>query len=75
MISPFYKCSEYHGYHVTDFFEIDPRFGTINDLKKLIEITHKLNIKIIADFVPNHCSNMHPYFIDAQKNKNSKYGS
>ncbi len=72
-ISPFYKCSEYHGYHITDFFEVDMRFGTIDDLKELIDLSHRRNIKIIADFVPNHCSNMHPYFIDAQKNKDSKY--
>jgi glycosidase len=72
-ISPFYKCSEYHGYHITDFFEIDRRFGTIDNLKDLIESCHVRNIRIIADFVPNHCSNMHPYFIDAQKNKDSKY--
>ncbi|KYK29262.1 hypothetical protein AYK20_06125 [Thermoplasmatales archaeon SG8-52-1] len=72
-ISPFYKCSEYHGYHITDFFEIERRFGTINDLKELIDLCHVRNIKIIADFVPNHCSNMHPYFIDAQKNKDSSY--
>ena len=74
-ISPFYKCSEYHGYHITDFFEVDQRFGTINDLKELIHSAHKMNIKIIADFVSNHCSNIHPFFIDAQKNKNSNYRS
>ena len=72
-ISPFYKTSEYHGYHVTDFFEVDPHFGTINDIKELIEKAHNKDIKIIADFVPNHCSNQHPYFKDAQKNKNSEY--
>ena len=72
-ISPFYKTSEYHGYHITDFFKVDPHFGTINDLKKLIEISHKNKIRIIADFVPNHCSNQHPYFIEAQKDKQSEY--
>ncbi len=72
-ITPFYKCSEYHGYHITDFFEIDPHFGTIDDLKELIGSAHKMNIKIIADFVANHCSSIHPFFIDAQRNKNSKY--
>jgi glycosidase len=72
-ISPFYKCSEYHGYHITDFFEVDPHFGTIKDLKELIDETHKINIKIIADFVPNHCSSLHPYFLDAEKNKDSEY--
>jgi cyclomaltodextrinase len=72
-ISPFYKCNEYHGYHITDFFEVDRRFGTLDDIKNLIDSCHGRNIKIIADFVPNHCSNIHPYFIDAQKNKDSMY--
>ena len=72
-ISPFYECSEYHGYHITDFFKLEPRFGYIDHLKELINSVHKMNIRIIADFVPNHCSNLHPFFINAKKNKNSKY--
>jgi len=72
-ISPFYKSSEYHGYHITDFFQIDPHFGTVNDIKKLIETLHKNDMRIIADFVPNHCSNQHPYFKEAQTDKNSDY--
>ncbi|MCK4995257.1 MAG: hypothetical protein KAR55_00070 [Thermoplasmatales archaeon] len=72
-ISPFYKSSEYHGYHITDFFQVDPHFGTVNDIKKLIETLHKNDMRIIADFVPNHCSNQHPYFKEAQTDKNSDY--
>jgi glycosidase len=72
-ISPFYKTSEYHGYHITDFFKVDQHFGTINDIKELIEKVHKKDMKIIADFVPNHCSKNHPYFQDAQRKKNSEY--
>ncbi len=72
-ITPFYKCSEYHGYHITDFFEVDQHFGTIDDLKELIDLAHKMNIKLIADFVGNHCSSIHPFFIDAQSNKNSEF--
>lgn len=72
-ISPFYKTSEYHGYHVTDFFEVDPHFGTTNDIKELIEKVHKKDMRIIADFVPNHCSKNHPYFLEAQRKKDSEY--
>ncbi len=72
-ISPFYKTSEYHGYHITDFYNVDPHFGSLDDIKKLIDIVHKNNMYIIADFVPNHCSEQHPYFQDAKNNKNSKY--
>jgi glycosidase len=72
-ISPFYRTSAYHGYHITDFLSVDPHFGTKQDLKDLIDQTHKRGMKILADFVPNHCSRFHPFFIDAQKNSNSPY--
>lgn len=72
-ISPFYKTSQYHGYHITDFMNVDPHFGTTADLERLIELVHQNNMYIIADFVPNHCSKNHPFFIDAQQNKNSEY--
>jgi len=72
-ISPFYKTSAYHGYHITDFFKVEPNFGNLTHVKELIKKTHEKGMRIIADFVPNHCSWKHPYFKDAQKNKNSKY--
>jgi len=72
-ISPFYQTNTYHGYHVTDFFQVEPNFGTINDLKELIEFVHKQDMKIIADFIPNHCSKEHPYFKEAQNSKNSEF--
>jgi len=72
-ISPFYETAVYHGYHITNFEEVDPHFGTHSDLKLLIDEAHENNLKIIADFVPNHCSHLHPFFRDAQKNPHSKY--
>ncbi len=72
-ISPFYKTSAYHGYHITDFFSIDPHFGSEKDLITLITKVHELNMKIIADFVPNHCSKLHPFFQEAQKDITSSY--
>jgi glycosidase len=72
-ISPFCKTSEYHGYHVMDFFEVEPHFGNAEDLKELIEAVHHAGMRIIADFVPNHASSQHPYFRDAQKHKDSPY--
>ena len=72
-ISPFYENEAYHGYHITDYFSVDERFGTEEDLKELIEEVHERDMKIIADFVPNHCSTEHPYFKDAQSNPASDY--
>ncbi|MBU5688262.1 MAG: alpha-amylase family glycosyl hydrolase [Candidatus Aenigmatarchaeota archaeon] len=72
-LSPFYKSSDYHGYSIEDFYNIDEHFGNKEDLKKLVKKAHKNEIRVIADFVPNHCSEKHPFFIDAKTNKNSKY--
>lgn len=72
-ISPFYKTSAYHGYHITDFYQVDPHFGTLQDIKALIKEAHHNQLHIITDFVPNHCSRHHPFFTEAQHDKNSKY--
>lgn len=72
-ISPFYKTSAYHGYHITDFYKVDPHFGTLKDVEKLIKTIHKYDMYIIADFIPNHCSRKHPYFKDAQENRDNPY--
>ena len=72
-ISPFYQTSAYHGYHITDFYRVDPHFGTLDDIKELIYETHNHDMHIIADFVPNHCSRHHPFFKEAQANPSSPY--
>jgi len=72
-ISPFYKCSEYHGYHITDFYKVEPNFGNLEDIKELIKTVHQEKMYIITDFVPNHVSDKHPFFKEAIKNKQSEY--
>ncbi len=72
-ISPFNKTSAYHGYHITDFYKVEPHFGSEQDLKDLINEVHTRGMKIITDFIPNHCSNQHPFFLDAQNNEDSIY--
>jgi glycosidase len=72
-VSPFYKNEAYHGYHITDFYSVDKHFGAEKDIKKLIDETHRLGLKIICDFVPNHVSRKHPFFVDARNNPDSPY--
>ena len=72
-LSPFYETDKYHGYQITDFKKVDPHFGSLDALQILINRAHKKKIKIIADFVPNHCSVNHPFFKDAQTNTSRKY--
>jgi glycosidase len=72
-ISPFYQTSAYHGYHITNFYEVDPHFGTVEDIRNLIHEAHQNRLHVLADFVPNHCSKDHPFFQEAQQDENSQY--
>jgi glycosidase len=72
-LSPFCRTVSYHGYAVTDFMSVEPRFGAMEDLKGLIDDAHSRGIRVIADFVCNHCSSQHPFFIEAQRDKQSQY--
>jgi glycosidase len=72
-LSPFYKTEAYHGYHITDFKKVDPRFGTRKDLVELIRKAKGKGMRVIADFVPNHCSVKHPFFRDAIRHEQSPY--
>ena len=53
------------GYDVSDYRDIDPAFGTLVEAEQLIGEAHDLGIRIIVDIVPNHCSDAHPWFIEA----------
>jgi glycosidase len=72
-LTPHYQCSAYHGYHITDYFQTDPHFGTIDDFQELVETVHSIDMRIIVDFVPNHCSRKHPYFQEAITDRSSPY--
>lgn len=62
-----------NGYDISDYKDIDPLFGTVQDMKCLIEEASHRNIKIILDLVLNHTSDEHPWFVEAKKSKVSKY--
>ncbi|MBI4761300.1 MAG: alpha-amylase family glycosyl hydrolase [Chloroflexota bacterium] len=72
-LTPIFPSPSYHGYDATDFFEINPRLGTKDDFKALIEGAHARGIRLLMDFVPNHWSNQHPTFIEATQDPNSEY--
>ncbi|EFA80195.1 Alpha amylase family protein [Heterostelium album PN500] len=61
------------GYDVSDYCDIHPDYGTLNDFKILVKAVHERNMKIIADFIPNHCSEQHRWFQEARKDRNSPY--
>ena len=54
-------------YSVTDYRGLREDFGTAQDFRELVAAAHKLGMEVVMDFVPNHCSRKHPWFVDAQK--------
>ena len=61
--SPMYD----NGYDISDYYKIDPVFGTNEDMYRLIAEAGKRHIKILLDLVVNHCSDVHPWFQKAKK--------
>ncbi len=70
-INPLFKATSNHKYDTMDYFQIDPQFGTIEDLKLLVSRCHELDIKVVLDLVFNHCGYEHPLFQDVIKNGES----
>ncbi len=73
-VSPFYKSPQKDfGYDVSDYCDINPEYGTLADFDDFLQKSHKLNLKVMIDFVPAHCSDQHSWFIESCKSKdNSK---
>lgn len=72
-LMPISPSPSYHKYDVTDYFEIHPDYGTLEDFKTLVTEAHRRNIKVLIDLVINHCSRAHPWFIEAQKGGDNPY--
>lgn len=74
-ISPCY-CSPLadQGYDISDYYKIDPRFGTMEDMEELLAEAKKRDMYILMDLVVNHCSDEHEWFQKALKDPDGKYG-
>ena len=60
-----------HGYDVSDYYRIDPRFGTMDDFRELLREAHARGIRVLVDLVLNHTSDEHPWFKKALEDPNS----
>ena len=63
------------GYDISDYYGIDPRFGTMSDMEQLIAEAKKRNMYILMDLVVNHCSDEHEWFQKACEDPDGKYGN
>ena len=58
------KSSSYHGYATTDYYRVDPRFGSNADYRRLVDDAHKKGLKVVMDMIFNHCGFEHPWVKD-----------
>ncbi len=66
-LMPIFPSPTYHGYDVTDYYSVNPDYGSMDDFVSLVQEASKYNIDIMLDMVFNHCSIKNPYFTDALK--------
>ncbi len=71
-ISPLYQSPNHdYGYDISDYYSINPEFGTMDDFDELLRQTRKRNIDIMMDLVANHTSDQHPWYIEAKNDPSS----
>lgn len=59
------------GYDITDYTAIEPVFGSLDDFDELLRATHERGLKLLLDFVPNHTSELHPWFLESRKSRDN----
>jgi glycosidase len=72
-LMPVAESPSYHGYDVTDYYRIDPDYGTNEDFKRFMAAAHQRGIRVLLDMVINHTSSQHPAFVEALNDPDSPY--
>ena len=71
-LSPFYRSPMADfGYDVADYCDVDPLFGTLADFDRLLADAHGLGLRVLVDWVPNHTSDQHPWFVESRSSRSS----
>lgn len=61
------------GYDVADYCDVDPQFGTLSDFDLLIAEARRLGLRVLLDYIPNHTSDQHPWFLQSRSDRNNLY--
>jgi glycosidase len=72
-LMPIAESPSYHGYDVTDYYKIEPDYGTNDDFKRFVAEAHRRGIKVLVDLVLNHASSEHPFFQEALRDTASQH--
>ena len=72
-LMPVAASPSYHGYDVSDYYKVEPAYGTNDDFKRLVKQAHRRGIVVLVDMVLNHSSSEHPYFQAALHDTTSPY--
>ncbi|HJS29464.1 MAG TPA: alpha-amylase family glycosyl hydrolase, partial [Anaerolineales bacterium] len=72
-LNPIFPDDTHHGYQARDYFHVNPRLGTLDDLEELVEESHRRGIRLLLDFAANHWSHEHPTFQSAVADRDSEY--
>ncbi|MFC1650584.1 alpha-amylase family glycosyl hydrolase [Candidatus Latescibacterota bacterium] len=72
-LMPINPSQSYHKYDVSDYYDIHPDYGTLEDFKEFVQEAHKRNIHVVMDLVINHSGRDNVWFLEALKDKTSKY--
>lgn len=70
-LMPIFESPSYHGYDVTDYYTVNPDYGTNEDLQRLIAKAHERGIRVIIDLPLNHTSTQHPWFVESASSPDS----
>ena len=71
-LTPIQKCGSYHGYDIIDYYDVDKRFGTVDDYRELLFKAHQKGMKVLMDLVLNHTSKNNTWFIKSEWGVNTE---
>ncbi|HUN91562.1 MAG TPA: alpha-amylase family glycosyl hydrolase [Burkholderiaceae bacterium] len=71
-LSPFFKSPmKDFGYDISDYRDVDPMFGTLDDFRRLVERAHALGLRVMIDQVLSHTSDQHPWFVESRSSRDN----